>query len=57
MGFHLTTAGTVHAGLAMAGILIGLMQPVVTAVGRLLIARYRRIAAPDRVSRDLAEPA
>jgi uncharacterized membrane protein len=26
MGFHLTTAGAIHAGLAMAGILIGLMQ-------------------------------
>jgi uncharacterized membrane protein len=26
MGFHLTMAGSVHAGLAMAGILIGLIQ-------------------------------
>jgi hypothetical protein len=57
MGFHLTTAGPVHAGPAMAGILIGLMQPIVTVVGRLLIARYRRIAAPNRASRDLAKPA
>jgi hypothetical protein len=30
---------------------------LVTAVGCLLIARYRRIAAPNRASRDLAEPA
>jgi hypothetical protein len=29
----------------------------VTVVGRLLIARYRRIAAPNRASRDLAKPA
>ena len=57
MGFHLTTAGTIHAGLATAGILIGLMQFLVTAVGCLLIARYRRIAAPDQASRDLAGPA
>jgi hypothetical protein len=57
MGFHLTTADTIHAGLAMAGILIGLIQFLVTAVGCLLIARYRRITAPNQASRDLAEPA
>jgi hypothetical protein len=62
MGFHLTTAGAIHAGLAIAGILTGLDRN-----RRGDNHRDRGWLPPDRplssncgakrASRDLAEPA